>query len=159
MHGAGDGFDGGGVLQRDVVRQFVDYGGRRGELFGKTAVARDTHGGKMVAQFGTLGQAVLTLTAVDVRIDGHAVAHLDTSDLGTDGGHDAGVLMAEHDRRHGGGRTGAAGVQVVIGAAHAGVGGVDQYFVGLDFRSGQVLDFEFLDAGEHKSLHDGSFLR
>mgnify|MGYP000653487902 CR=1 FL=1 len=76
MHGAGDGFDGGGVLQRDVVRQFVDYGGRRGELFGKTAVARDTHGGKMVAQFGTLGQAVLTLTAVDVRIDGHAVATL-----------------------------------------------------------------------------------
>lgn len=159
MHGAGDRFDGGGVLQRDVVRQFVDYGGRCGELFGQTAVTRDAHGGKMVAQFGALGQAVLALTAVDVRIDGHAVAHLDTSDLGTDGGHDAGVLMAEHDRRHGGGRTGAAGVQVVIGATHAGVGGVDQYFVGLDFRSGQVLDFEFLDAGEHKSLHDGSFLR
>ena len=159
VHGAGDRFDGGGVLQRDVVRQFVDYGGRCGELFGQTAVTRDAHGGKMVAQFGALGQAVLALTAVDVRIDGHAVAHLDTSDLGTDGGHDAGVLMAEHDRRHGGGRPGAAGVQVVIGATHAGVGGVDQYFVGLDFRSGQVLDFEFLDAGEHKSLHDGSFLR
>ena len=50
-------------------------------------------------------------------------------------------------------------LNVKIGATHAGVGGVDQYFVGLDFRSGQVLDFEFLDAGEHKSLHDGSFLR
>lgn len=78
----------------------------------------------MVAQFGTLGQAVLTDRSIprcsDRRPRGRPP---DTSDLGTDGGHDAGVLMAEHDRRHGG-RTGAAGVQVAIGAAHAGVGGV-----------------------------------
>lgn len=67
--------------------------------------------------------------------------------------------MAEHDRRHGGGRSGAAGVQVVVSAAHVGVGGVDQYLVGLDFGGGQVLDFEFLDAGEYESLRDGSFLR
>lgn len=107
----------------------------------KTAVARDTHGGKMVAQFGTLGQAVLTLTAVDVRIDGHAVAHLDTSDLGTDGGHDAEFSWPSTIGARRRPNPGRPAYQVVIGAAHAGVGGVDQYFVGLDFRSGQVLDF------------------
>ncbi len=106
VHGAGHRFDGGGVAQGDVVRQLVDHGGRCGELFGQTAVTGDADGAQMIAQLRTLGQAVLALAAVDVRIDGYAVAHLDIGDLGTDGGHDAGVLMAEHDRRNGGAEPG-----------------------------------------------------
>ncbi len=46
----------------------------------------------------------------------------------------------------------------MIGAADAGVSGVDQYFVRLNLRSVQFLDLELLDASQNQSLHDCSFL-
>ena len=105
MHGAGHRLDGGGVAQGDVVRQLVDHGGRSGEPLGQTAVTGDADGAQVIAQLRTLGQAVLALAAVDVRIDGNTVADLDVGDLGADGCDDTGVLMAEDDWRNG--RSGA----------------------------------------------------
>ena len=158
VHGAGHRLDGGGVAQGDVVRQLVDHGGRSGEPLGQTAVTGDADGAQVIAQLRTLGQAVLALAAVDVRIDGNTVADFDVGDLGADGCDDTGVLMAEDDWRNG--RSGArtAGVQVMVGAADTCVSGVDQHLVRLNLRSVQFLDLELLDASQNQSLHDCSFL-
>ena len=159
MHGAGHRLDGGGVAQGDVVRQLVDHGGRSGELLGQTAVTGDADGAQVIAQLRTLGQAEFALAAVDVRVDGHAIADLDVGDIGTDRGDDAGILMAEHDRRNGGGGARTARVQVMVRAAHARVCGVDEHLVRQDLGGGKILDFEFLHTGKHQSLHDRSFHR
>ena len=152
MHGAGHRLDGGGVAQGDVVRQLVDHGGRSGEPLGQTAVTGDADGAQVIAQLRTLGQAVLALAAIDVRIDGNTVADLDVGDLGADGCDDTGVLMAEDDWRNG--RSGArtAGVQVMVGAADTCVSGVDQHLVRLNLRSVQFLDLELLDASQNQSF-------
>jgi len=157
MHRTGNGLDGCGVAQGDVVGQRIDHGGRSGELLGQTTVTSDADGAQMVTQFRTLSKAVLALTAVDVRIDGHPIADLDVGDLSTDCGNDARVLMPQHDRRHGCGGARTARIQIVIGTAHTRICGVDQHLIRQYLGSGQILDLEFLDAGKYQSLHDCSF--
>ena len=100
------------LWQRDVVRQFVDYGGRCGELFGSRRRVTPT-AERWSHSSGAL-ESVSTCTdrsrCSDRRPRGSpTLTPVVTS--GTDGGNDAGVLMTE-DRRHrrrlnrGGWRTG-----------------------------------------------------
>lgn len=111
----------------------------------------------MIAKLRTLGQAELALAAVDIRVDGYAIAHLDVGHRGTDRGHNAGVLMTKHDWRDCGCGTRTACIQIVIRAAYAGIRRVDQYFIRKNLRGIQILDLEFLHTSEHQSLHDCSF--
>ena len=97
--------------------------------------------------------AVFALAAVDVRVDGDVVANLEALDTLAHFCDDAGILMAEHDRRVDRCAALFAVVNVHIRAAHAAGVVLDNDCAGLCLRDGALAHLKRLVAHKIRCFH------
>ena len=141
----GDGFDEGGLLVGEGVRQLVHDAAGHGDEFGEGAVAAVFFGGDadhlaVVAEVDVAAHAEEAFAAVDGGIEGDAVADGEVMDVGAEAGDFSGGFVA-HDE----GRMAAAGRAVVavdIAATDSTGADADEDVVGADLRLGHFDHFE-----------------
>jgi hypothetical protein len=125
VHGAGGGFG----EHRGVGGQPVD--GEHlavvdGDVLGEEARVRAAQSASVRAEDEPARQAVVAVSAVDVRVDGDLLAEPEPGDTDTELVDDADDLVAGDEGEHG---VEAAVVQVQVGAAHPDLGHLDPHLV------------------------------
>jgi len=94
VHGAGQRLDEGGVVERQIVREQVAVGDRRHGVLRGGARRGHADGVPPLAEVAPPDRAVVAFAAEQGRVDRDPVALGHLGDLGADGDHRAGELVA-----------------------------------------------------------------
>ena len=143
----GDGLQHGCLRERECIGQLVEDAGGHGDVLREGACApvvgaRNTDYLAIVADIDLAPETELAGSAVDGRVEGHAIAYSKPLYLGTHRCESAGGLVAHHDRWNA--ASGRTVVSVHIAAADAACCHLHQHIQGTWLRHRQIGDLKVL---------------
>ena len=142
------------VFKRHVRIQQQRLCGGYDAVFLKAAVHRNANGFHVTAHLLFAVAAVFALAAIYVRIDGDMITDLESLDALAHFRDDAGILMAEHDRRVDRCAALFAVVNVHVRAAYAASVVLDNDRARLCLRNGALMHLKCLVAHKIRCFHD-----